>query len=67
MQRGPPSLLMTCATVPKVQSVIRSRPISTVTRPSPHSALPKMQHRFRHSELELRGPRKGLKIGPRSS
>eukprot|EP00969_Alexandrium_andersonii_P088209 3889981-Alexandrium_andersonii.AAC.1 len=41
--------------------------VSAAVRPNPQSALRKMQHRFRRSELELRGPRKGLKIGPRSS
>eukprot|EP00969_Alexandrium_andersonii_P098983 4367111-Alexandrium_andersonii.AAC.1 len=28
---------------------------------------PKSQNRFMRSDLELRGPRSGLKIGPRSS
>eukprot|EP00969_Alexandrium_andersonii_P141325 6249546-Alexandrium_andersonii.AAC.1 len=31
---------------------------------NPQSALRKTQHRFRRSNLELRGPGNGLKIGP---
>eukprot|EP00969_Alexandrium_andersonii_P175516 7761285-Alexandrium_andersonii.AAC.1 len=30
-------------------------------------ALPNMQNRFRRSTLELRGPKNGLKLSPRSS
>eukprot|EP00969_Alexandrium_andersonii_P191080 8440633-Alexandrium_andersonii.AAC.1 len=40
---------------------------NTAIRLQLQSALQNMQHRFRHSELELRGPRNGLKISPRSS
>eukprot|EP00969_Alexandrium_andersonii_P272335 12035710-Alexandrium_andersonii.AAC.1 len=35
-------------------------------RLNPQSALWKMQHRFRRSNLELRGPKSGLRLGPRS-
>eukprot|EP00969_Alexandrium_andersonii_P217570 9610730-Alexandrium_andersonii.AAC.1 len=33
--------------------------------PSTSHANSQMQHRFRRSELELRGPKNDLKIGPR--
>eukprot|EP00969_Alexandrium_andersonii_P174463 7713710-Alexandrium_andersonii.AAC.1 len=36
-------------------------------RLNPQSAMRKMKNRFRRSELELRGPRNDLRIGPRSS
>eukprot|EP00969_Alexandrium_andersonii_P353746 15440596-Alexandrium_andersonii.AAC.1 len=32
-----------------------------------HAQMRKQQHRFWRSELELRGPENGLKIGPRGS
>eukprot|EP00969_Alexandrium_andersonii_P274261 12122189-Alexandrium_andersonii.AAC.1 len=34
---------------------------------NPQSAMRNMLNRFRRSEFELRGPRSGLKPGPRSS
>eukprot|EP00975_Prorocentrum_lima_P060209 12627576-Prorocentrum_lima.AAC.1 len=40
--------------------------VSAVLRPNPQSAMRNMQHRFRRSNLELRGPKRGLKISPRS-
>eukprot|EP00969_Alexandrium_andersonii_P206209 9110652-Alexandrium_andersonii.AAC.1 len=51
----------------KVQSAIRSRPVSTAICLNPKSAFPKMHSCFRRSTLELRGPRNGLKIGLSSS
>eukprot|EP00969_Alexandrium_andersonii_P006666 289692-Alexandrium_andersonii.AAC.1 len=36
-------------------------------RPNLQSALPNMKHRFRRSNLDLRRPRNGLKVGLRSS
>eukprot|EP00969_Alexandrium_andersonii_P252134 11144102-Alexandrium_andersonii.AAC.1 len=50
----------------KVQSAIRSTPVCAAIRLNPQSALWEMQNRFRRSNLELRGPRSGLKIVPGS-
>eukprot|EP00969_Alexandrium_andersonii_P154715 6839768-Alexandrium_andersonii.AAC.1 len=41
--------------------------VSAPIRLNPQSAKPKMQNRFRRSNLELCGPRNGLNMGPRSS
>eukprot|EP00969_Alexandrium_andersonii_P181722 8030592-Alexandrium_andersonii.AAC.1 len=51
----------------KVQSTIRSRPVSAAIRLNPQSVLTNMHNRFRRSDLELRGPRSVLEVGPRSS
>eukprot|EP00969_Alexandrium_andersonii_P167510 7405012-Alexandrium_andersonii.AAC.1 len=40
---------------------------SAATRVNPQSTLPKTQNRFKRSNLELRRPKNGLNIGPRSS
>eukprot|EP00969_Alexandrium_andersonii_P107063 4722422-Alexandrium_andersonii.AAC.1 len=49
----------------------RSRPEyarqSAIRLNHPQAAMRKMQNRIRRSNLELRGPRNGLKMGPRSS
>eukprot|EP00969_Alexandrium_andersonii_P079639 3511295-Alexandrium_andersonii.AAC.1 len=50
-----------------MQSAIHSRPVSAAIRLTSQSATRKMQHRCRRSELELRGPRNGLRIDPRGS
>eukprot|EP00969_Alexandrium_andersonii_P207513 9167514-Alexandrium_andersonii.AAC.1 len=50
-----------------MQSAIRPKPISAAIRLNPQSAMHSVQNRFRHSNLELRGPRKDINIGPRSS
>eukprot|EP00969_Alexandrium_andersonii_P209695 9263021-Alexandrium_andersonii.AAC.1 len=42
-------------------------PVSAATRLNPQSAMRTTQNHFRCSNLELRGPRNVLKIGPRSS
>eukprot|EP00969_Alexandrium_andersonii_P326783 14439792-Alexandrium_andersonii.AAC.1 len=49
-----------------MKSALRPRPTIAAIRLDPQSALPKVQHRFRRSKLELPGPKDGLKIGPRS-
>eukprot|EP00969_Alexandrium_andersonii_P009948 434398-Alexandrium_andersonii.AAC.1 len=49
-----------------MQSAIRRRPASAATRLNPQSALRNMQNRFKRSNLELCGPKKDLKICPRS-
>eukprot|EP00969_Alexandrium_andersonii_P261978 11582098-Alexandrium_andersonii.AAC.1 len=36
-------------------------------RLNPQSTVQNMHNRIMRSDLELRGPRKGLRIGPRSS
>eukprot|EP00969_Alexandrium_andersonii_P220465 9737953-Alexandrium_andersonii.AAC.1 len=41
--------------------------VSAATRLYPQSAIHRRQHRFRRSSLDLRGPRNGLEMGPRSS
>eukprot|EP00969_Alexandrium_andersonii_P082276 3626216-Alexandrium_andersonii.AAC.1 len=56
---GAPHLHM--ARCPEVQCEIRSRPGSVPIRLSRRSALQNLQIRFRRSELELHGPRSGLK------
>eukprot|EP00969_Alexandrium_andersonii_P374043 15485320-Alexandrium_andersonii.AAC.1 len=38
-----------------MKSTIRARPVGVANRLNPQSALPKAQHCFRRSELELRG------------
>eukprot|EP00969_Alexandrium_andersonii_P088554 3905886-Alexandrium_andersonii.AAC.1 len=50
--------------VPQVQPAIRSMPVSAAIRLNPQSAMRKLQHRFRRSNLELRGPKTCLRIGP---
>eukprot|EP00969_Alexandrium_andersonii_P203279 8982664-Alexandrium_andersonii.AAC.1 len=50
-----------------MQSAIPARPISAAIRLNPQSALRKMQHRFKRSNLELRGPENARKIGNRNS
>eukprot|EP00969_Alexandrium_andersonii_P250751 11082547-Alexandrium_andersonii.AAC.1 len=50
-----------------MQSAIRPRPVSAAICLNPQSAMRKQQNRFRRSNLEVRGPRNGLKIGPPSS
>eukprot|EP00969_Alexandrium_andersonii_P356870 15447509-Alexandrium_andersonii.AAC.1 len=52
---------------PKVQSAIRSRPVSAAICLNPRSAFPDMRNCFKLSKLELRGPRVGLERGPRNS
>eukprot|EP00969_Alexandrium_andersonii_P141874 6272601-Alexandrium_andersonii.AAC.1 len=42
-------------------------PVSAAIRLNPQSAMRKTQNHFRRSNLELRGPRNGLEISPRSS
>eukprot|EP00969_Alexandrium_andersonii_P159773 7059725-Alexandrium_andersonii.AAC.1 len=42
-------------------------PVSGAIHLKLHPAMRKPQTRLRHSKLELRGPRKRLKLGPRSS
>eukprot|EP00969_Alexandrium_andersonii_P290432 12836885-Alexandrium_andersonii.AAC.1 len=49
-----------------MQSAIRPRPVSAAIRLNLQSALRKTQNRLGRSNLELRGPRSGLNIGPRS-
>eukprot|EP00969_Alexandrium_andersonii_P192062 8483830-Alexandrium_andersonii.AAC.1 len=49
------------------QSAIRARPVSAAIRLNPQSAMRKAQHRFKRSNLELRGPRNDLKTGARNS
>eukprot|EP00969_Alexandrium_andersonii_P292745 12938316-Alexandrium_andersonii.AAC.1 len=51
---------------PDVQSTIRPRPVSAAFRLNPQPTKRKMQNRCKRSELELRGPKSGLKTGPRS-
>eukprot|EP00969_Alexandrium_andersonii_P326466 14425104-Alexandrium_andersonii.AAC.1 len=41
--------------------------VSAAVRLNPRSAMRTAQHCFKRSELEPRGPRNGLQIGPRSS
>eukprot|EP00969_Alexandrium_andersonii_P210758 9308875-Alexandrium_andersonii.AAC.1 len=55
-------------TLQGAQNAIRNPPDARQCSnpPHPQSAMPNMQHRFRRSNLELRGPRNGLQIGPRS-
>eukprot|EP00969_Alexandrium_andersonii_P241681 10672875-Alexandrium_andersonii.AAC.1 len=50
-----------------MQSALRPMLISAAIRLNPQSAMRNMQNRFTRSNLELRGPKSGLKIGPRSS
>eukprot|EP00969_Alexandrium_andersonii_P350383 15433128-Alexandrium_andersonii.AAC.1 len=50
-----------------MQFPIHARPLSAAIRLNPQSAMRKVQRHFRRSELELRGPRDGLKFGPRNS
>eukprot|EP00969_Alexandrium_andersonii_P228824 10106354-Alexandrium_andersonii.AAC.1 len=38
--------------------------VSAAIRPNPQSAVPNMQHRFRRSNLELRGPKSASKLVP---
>eukprot|EP00969_Alexandrium_andersonii_P347680 15372319-Alexandrium_andersonii.AAC.1 len=52
--------------VPSVQSAMHSRSVSAAIRFNPQLALPSLQPCFRRSDVELRGPRNGLKTGPRS-
>eukprot|EP00969_Alexandrium_andersonii_P005876 255083-Alexandrium_andersonii.AAC.1 len=52
---------------PKKQSAIRRRPVRAVVHLNPQSAMRKPQHRLTRSNVELRGPKSGLKLGPRSS
>eukprot|EP00969_Alexandrium_andersonii_P212485 9382552-Alexandrium_andersonii.AAC.1 len=40
--------------------------VSAAIRPNPQAALQTIQTRFRRSNLEMRGPRNGLKDGTRS-
>eukprot|EP00969_Alexandrium_andersonii_P157206 6948717-Alexandrium_andersonii.AAC.1 len=49
------------------RAAIRPRPVRVAIRLNPQSAMRKMQNPFTCSNLELRGPRNGLKFGPRSS
>eukprot|EP00969_Alexandrium_andersonii_P050231 2204425-Alexandrium_andersonii.AAC.1 len=51
----------------KVQPAIRSRPVSAAIRLNLQSAMRDMHHSVNCSDLELRGPKSGLEIGPRSS
>eukprot|EP00969_Alexandrium_andersonii_P002937 126482-Alexandrium_andersonii.AAC.1 len=50
--------------VPKVQSAIRPRPASAATRLNQQSALRNTHDRFGCSNLELRGPKSGLRLVP---
>eukprot|EP00969_Alexandrium_andersonii_P095425 4215975-Alexandrium_andersonii.AAC.1 len=50
-----------------MQSAIRPMLVSATVRLNPQSARRKMQNRFGRSNLELRGPKSGLKMGSRSS
>eukprot|EP00969_Alexandrium_andersonii_P216184 9548652-Alexandrium_andersonii.AAC.1 len=50
-----------------MQSAIRARPANATIRFDPQSAMRRMQNRFKRANLELRGPKSGLEIGPRSS
>eukprot|EP00969_Alexandrium_andersonii_P226439 9999545-Alexandrium_andersonii.AAC.1 len=49
----------------QVLTAIRARPVSVAIRRNlPQSAMRKTHNRFRCSNLELRGPRDGLKLAP---
>eukprot|EP00969_Alexandrium_andersonii_P213030 9407538-Alexandrium_andersonii.AAC.1 len=70
----PPCLLVARSesgtfTLQDVQSAIRNPPkaCQRCNPPQSESAMRKLHNQFKPSELELRGPRNGLKIGPRSS
>eukprot|EP00969_Alexandrium_andersonii_P098808 4359991-Alexandrium_andersonii.AAC.1 len=49
---------------PNIQSATRSRPVGAARRLNPQSATRSMHNRCKRSNLELRGPRNGLKVGP---
>eukprot|EP00969_Alexandrium_andersonii_P144709 6399176-Alexandrium_andersonii.AAC.1 len=53
--------------VPKVQSAIHPRPVRAPISLNPQSAMRNTQNRFTLSSPELRGPKSGLEMGPRSS
>eukprot|EP00969_Alexandrium_andersonii_P015210 664237-Alexandrium_andersonii.AAC.1 len=53
--------------VPTAQSAIHPMLVRARTRLNPQSAVRKTQHRFGRSNLDLRGPRNGLEIGPPNS
>eukprot|EP00969_Alexandrium_andersonii_P308927 13652968-Alexandrium_andersonii.AAC.1 len=50
-----------------MQSAISPMLVGAPIRLNPQSAMRNMQIRFTRSNLELRGHRNGLEIGPRSS
>eukprot|EP00969_Alexandrium_andersonii_P249994 11048231-Alexandrium_andersonii.AAC.1 len=50
-----------------MQSTTRSMPVRSAIRLNPQSAMRNMQNCFKRSELELLGPKSGLKIRPRLS
>eukprot|EP00969_Alexandrium_andersonii_P348408 15405997-Alexandrium_andersonii.AAC.1 len=50
-----------------MQSAIRPMLVGAAVRLNPRSAMRKTQNRFTRSNLELRGRRKDLDIGPCSS
>eukprot|EP00969_Alexandrium_andersonii_P153990 6808182-Alexandrium_andersonii.AAC.1 len=60
------------ATAPRaIRNPLKARqccnPPQFTIRLNPQSAVRDMNDRFRRSNMELRGPRNGLEIGPRSS
>eukprot|EP00969_Alexandrium_andersonii_P362964 15460884-Alexandrium_andersonii.AAC.1 len=52
------------ARLPKMQSAIRSRPVTTAIHLTPQSALPNPRTCVKRSKLEPRGPRTASNLAP---
>eukprot|EP00969_Alexandrium_andersonii_P236969 10460507-Alexandrium_andersonii.AAC.1 len=64
MDRHSPTLQRS---IPDLVGHGRSRPVSAAIRLDTQYTMRNRQKRVRRSELELRGPKDGFEIGPRSS